>query len=156
MDIIVTTPKSQIRTAAQEAADAIEAGVGQYFRRFNRPVNISPGDRVFYVEDGYIRGFALVMDTTHETDGMNCDTSGRVWPPGFFVIMDAKTWKWITPIPMQGFQGFRYARGGLNGPDTIQIPANPKMFARVEVVGNWLDPKPATTTTAIFHKAVTP
>jgi len=37
MDIIVTTPKSQMANAAQEAADCIENGGGEYFRRADRP-----------------------------------------------------------------------------------------------------------------------
>jgi hypothetical protein len=40
------------------------------------------------------------------------------------VVSDAKSWKWIRPSAMQGFQGFRYAD------------------FEFEVIGGWLDPKP--------------
>jgi len=133
MDIIVTTPKREMENAAREAEDCKRAGGGEYFRQV--PVTLAPevlpGDRVYYVEDGYIRGFAVVKRIYATASGEACDTTGRRWPPGVYVFMDAKTWKWIRPIPMKGFQGFRYARLSL-----FRLPAP------VEIVGGWLDPKP--------------
>lgn len=136
MDIIVTTPKSQMKAAAQEAADCIAAGGGEYFRRFalrGSPSGIQIGDRIYYVEDGYIRGFADVKNFFYVGDGLQCDTTGRRWPKRFCVFMDAKTWRWIEPIPMRGFQGFRYADN---------------YFCRgdVRIVGYWRDPKPEVKT----------
>jgi len=132
VDIIVTTPKSQMDAAAQEAEDArghIEAGGRpQYFRRFPlaRHPTIGPGDRVYYVEDGYIRGFAVV--TAAGDACMNCETTGRRWGDGWYVFMDAKSWRWIDPVPMTGFQGFRYR-------DRLLRPSDGE-------VGDWRDPKP--------------
>ncbi len=132
MDIIVTTPKSQMKAAAQEAADCIAAGGGEYFRRFNsnQYPDIGVGDKVYYVEDGYIRGFAIVKRVRHR-DGIQCDTTGRQWLDGCYIFMDAKSWQWITPVPMKGFQNFRYA-------DRYSWPY-PEW-----IVGGWLDPKPET------------
>ena len=131
MDIIVTTPKREMANAAREAEDCRRAGGGEYFRRFpqNHAPHIVPGGRVFYVEDGYIRGSAEVV-RVHATNGrMPCATTGRLWPAGFYVFLDAKTWQWIRPIPMKGFRGFCY---------TI------RMFGHVKplILGGWLDPKP--------------
>lgn len=39
--------------------------------------------------------------------------------------MNASEWKWIKPIPMKGFQGWRYFDATCT-----------------EIIGNWLDPKP--------------
>ena len=127
-DIIVTTPKSEMAASAQEAKDCILAGGGEYFRRFARRPNLRLGDRIYYVEDGYIRGFALVQRVeAHEA--MNCATTGRDWAPGWYAFMPADTWKWIAPIPMKGFQGYRRA--------SFQFDRE-----EVRILGGWLDPKP--------------
>jgi len=145
MDIIVTTPKSQIANAAQEAADCIADGGGEYFRRFPFPIPyrplISPGERVFYVEDGWIRGYALVDRVSIEKFARTCHTTGRQWPPGIYVFMDATTWQWIYPLPMRGFQGFRYARQPGHNPHVLE---HRDKFAWIQVVGDWRDPKPPT------------
>lgn len=135
MDIIVTTPKTQIKAAAAEAADCIADGGGEYFRRFPKSwrINIRASDRVYYVEDGYIRGFAIVNRFQFREYPETCQTTGRVWDAGRYIYMDATTWRWIRPIPMRGFQGFRYA------PDYL-------WHLGVRVIGGWLDRKPATET----------
>jgi hypothetical protein len=163
LDIIVTTPKSQMANAAQEAADCLRDGGGEYFRRFaiGQAPNVEPGDRVYYVEDGYIRGFAVVRDTQRMEDGgMTCDTTRRSWPPGFYVFMRADSWQWIAKIPWPGFQGFRYARYRYGGQFTrewllvkdrrpIGLGDHPNAGAMLDyavcVVGNWRDPKPRVT-----------
>lgn len=143
MDIIITTPKSQMKAAAQEAADAkshIRAGARpRYFRRFPTscyPVSLTPGDRVYYVEDGYVRGFAVVVAIVMSPlSGWTCETTGKRWPPGMFVFVDAKSWKWIEPAPMRGFRGFRYLCKGEAA----------RYFGaawKVKIVGDWRDPKP--------------
>ena len=133
MDIIVTTPKREMANAAREAEACKRDGGGEYFRRF--PVDRAPqvlvGDRIYYVEDGAIRGFAPIKKIHATASGMCCDTTGRRWPPGVYLFMDATTWKWIRAIPMRGFQGFRYAASRRFVPDGI-----------VYEVGGWLDPKP--------------
>ncbi len=131
MDIIVTTPKSQMKAAAQEAADCIAAGGGEYFRRFTRAVAVIPGDRVFYVEDGYVRGFAVVSRVEVRARPVRCETTGHLWPPGTYVFMAAPSWHWIRPIPMRGFQGWR----------TV-ISTRDLWPDRVKIIGNWLAPRP--------------
>jgi hypothetical protein len=124
-NIIVTTPKTQMDIAKQEAENCINNGGGYYFRTFrNRPKELVIGSKVFYVEDGYIRGFGVVSNIVN--GNMTCDVSGKDWGEGFHAIMDAKSWAWIKPIPMKGFQGWRYFNGNY------------------EKIGNWLDPKPNT------------
>lgn len=61
MDIIVTTPKTEMVNAAREAENCIKEGGGYYFRRFNQqPCGLMPGEKVFYVEDGHITGYAII------------------------------------------------------------------------------------------------
>ena len=124
-DIIVTTPKNKMEIAEEEACQCIEAGGGFYFRTFrNAPCHLGIGSRIFYVEDGYVRGFGVVSEI--KNGDMQCGTTGYDWGDGTHAIMQADSWKWIKPIPMKGFQGWRYfkAKG-------------------IKVVGNWLDPKPS-------------
>jgi len=128
MDIIVTTPKSQIANAAKEAQNCINAGGGYYFRRFDRLPAIKNGGKVWYVEDGYIRGFAVVDHISTSMHHQVCETTGKNWPPGAYIFMKASSWKWVKPIPMKGFQGYRYA--------TEFNIYKPK------IVGGWKDPKP--------------
>ena len=124
-DIIVTTPKSAIEAAAQEAAQCIKNKGGSYFRRFQlAPKTLQKDSKIFYVEDGYIRGYAVVSEI--QQGPQLCSTTGKQWPNGTYAIMSADTWKWIKPIAMKGFQGWRYF-------DSSQV----------EVVGGWLDLKPS-------------
>lgn len=137
-DIIVTTPKDQMESAAQEAADCIAAGGGEYFRRFPAayaPSGLVRGRRVWYVEDGFLRGYAVV-DRVETRNGMDCDTTGRRWPAGVYVFMRADSWRWIEPFPMRGFRGYRYFTDGL------QYSLRP-----LQVVGDWLSPRPPTRAT---------
>lgn len=134
-DIIVTTFKHEMQNAALETADAIAAHARgertEYFRRLgtnSRPIGVLHGDRIFYVEDGYVRGYALI-DRVAGIFGRKRVrlTTNEIYPSGFYVFMKADTWKWIQPIPMRGFQGWRYSR--LNE-------------ERIVIVGGWLDPRP--------------
>lgn len=109
MDIIVTTPTKQSKIAAQEAVEAVQNS-DYYFRMFKTPPkNLLVGDKIFYVENGYIRGYAVV-DKIHKVEQQVCQTTGRAWGPGVCVYMEARSWKWIKPIAMTGFQGWRYMK----------------------------------------------
>lgn len=130
LNIIVTTPRQLMAEAAQEAEDCKRWGGGRYFRCLGPSgagCNVGPGDKMFYVEDGFIRGYAVV-DQVFFAKEMRCDTSDRRFGPGWYVFADATTWKWIVPIQFRGFQGWRY------------FPEHLKPL--VKVVGGWLDPKP--------------
>ena len=133
MDLIVTTPKPEAANSAREAANVIRDGGGTYFRFLGQrlPSNFRSGvSRLYYVQDGFIRGFAVISSIDNAQ--YLCMTTNRQWPQGYYAVMDARTWTWIKPIPMKGFQAWRYF-----------TPPNDR-FARipVEIVGNWLDPMP--------------
>ena len=139
MDIIVTTPKSEMAHAAQEAADCIAAGGGEYFRHFSDGYwgpKIRAGERVWYVEDGYVRGFCVVSRVLRRGAGEVCATTGRVWPNGLYVYMDAASWQWVKPIAMRGFQGYRYVHPRSVGEWLAA------QIHQAEVVGGWRDQRP--------------
>lgn len=119
MDIIVTSALSRMEENAKKAEKYIKEGGGVYYRRLFRPgPALLPGDRVFFVEAGYIRGFCLVEELQYP------EKSAGV----LFVKMQAHTWKWIKPLPMPGFRGWKVV--------------NEKINSMVEVVGDWESPKP--------------
>ena len=124
-NIVVTTPKSEMQNSADEAKECIKQHGGYYFRKLgkNRPVGIAGGSKIYYVEDGYVRGFGVIASVVEKS--YECEYTNRSWGEGWYAIIPACTWKWIRPIPMRGFQGFRYFND-----------------SSVEVIGEWLDPKP--------------
>jgi len=125
MNIIVTTPVNESINAKLEAEKVKQEGGGLYFRRFSTlPKHLNVGDKVFYTEAGYIRGYALVCNIVDKLAVGKCSTTGRDYPKGYYVFMDASTWKWVKPVPYKGFQGFRY------------------FDQDVEVVGGWEDDMP--------------
>lgn len=141
MDIIVTTPYSFREQVAQEATMMIKNGGGFYFRRLStQPKNLNIGDRVWYVEDEYLRGFAIVSYIEYRDTSLTCSTTGKVHENGFFLYMDATTWKWIHPIPYKGFQGWRYFLIEESENGTLFF----KSIIKLDIVGGWLDPMPKT------------
>lgn len=70
----------------------------------------------------------MVSRVCTHLEAQRCDTTGRQWSPGIYAFMDAASWRWIRPIPMRGFRGFRYLT----------------LAAVLVDTGGWLDPKPAT------------
>ena len=129
-DIVVTTPKSEMENAAEEAQRCIQCGGGFYFRRFVRKAKrLEALSKIFYVEDGYIRGFGTVTAINYH-HGMRCQTTNQKWDEGYYALMPAQTWRWVEPIRCKGFQGFKYFK---------------KLFPeikKVKIVGGWKDPKP--------------
>lgn len=130
LDLLVTTPKKEMATAAQEAEDIKANGGGTYFRylgRYRPSENVLPGCRMYYTENGFITGYAIItrFDRKHN---QRCDTTKRMWPNGWYVECNAVTWKWIEPIPYKGFQGWRY------------MPEHLK--EKVNIVGGWQDARP--------------
>lgn len=135
-DIVVTTPKSQIAHAADEAQHAKEMSrQGRrtwYFRKVGQhlPNHIDAGSRVYYVEDGHIYGFG-VANHYFWSEGIRDELTGELFGGGFYLYIWADSWQWIEPIAHKGFQGWRYA---------------PDEWRDIEIIGDWLDPKPADET----------
>lgn len=133
-DIIVTTPDSAMTEAVENTKATYTLGpTPLYFWRFpfwDAPT-VTPGNRVYFVENGHVRGFAEVESVASVDSPMRCAKSGITLQHGKYVYMRANTWRWILPIKRSEFTGFMYARKNGLTPHTI------------EVVGGWLDPKPA-------------
>lgn len=133
-DIIVTSPKNRMDEAEQEALDCIANGGGYYVRILHStPKDLRIGDRVWYTENGYLRGYAFVdsVDKWKKPgDSVRCETTGRDWPipvGGCMVFMRADTWTWVVPEVFKGFQGWRYF--------------DHREWGCIKI-GGWRDPKP--------------
>ena len=104
MDIIVTTPKSEHKTAEAEAEAVANDPNSFWFRTIRGKPNVQIGDRVYYVDNGMIRGYGVVFEI--EVGEMWDDTHERWWNG---TNLKQRIWVWLKkPIPFRGFQGFRY------------------------------------------------
>ena len=134
----MTTSLRRREEAAAEARKCIRDGGGIYFRRFQHRPRVKPGDRVYYVEAGYVRGFCDVLAVELYSHVVSRRTTGRLFECGWYLMMDAATWKWIRPIPMKGFRAYRYAKGRLARHERNRGPG----MHVVRIVGGWRDLMP--------------
>jgi hypothetical protein len=105
MDILVTTPKSEIEHSINEAK-MVEDDGGYYFRTYRFKPKVNIGDKMFFTEDGKIRGYGIIFEVS-STSGETCETTGREWKGSW--VVKYNDWHWLkTPIPFKGFQGIRY------------------------------------------------
>jgi hypothetical protein len=66
--------------------------------------------RCYMVHDGYIRGWCKLRGATWKTNGRVLDPStGGFMKAGWYIVRDPE-WHAIKPVPMQGFQGWRWLR----------------------------------------------
>jgi len=117
MDILVTTPKSAHKLAAEEAKFVGGNPDAYWFRTLRGKPNVQIGDKVYYVDNGEIRGYGIVFDI--ESGEMECEATGKIYRG---THLKQREWRWLKhPIPFRGFQGFRYVnrilelRGVLGG-----------------------------------------
>jgi len=104
MDIVVTTPKSEHETAKEEAEAVTSDPNSFWFRTIRGRPNVKVGDRVYYVDEGMIRGYGIVFDV--EVGDMWDGAHERLWKG---THLKQRKWVWLKkPVPFRGFQGFRY------------------------------------------------
>lgn len=109
MNIVVTIPKNRQAEIEEEERqlqarlDAGEEGLSYFWSLSRRPKDLREGDRVYFIWDGAMRAFHHV---TGFDEDMRCETTGRQYR-GCCVMLDPRIHE-IVPIPMKGFQGYRY------------------------------------------------
>lgn len=105
MNIIITVPKSIPWAQYEKELKAVENGDQvMNFKVPRLPKQASVGDRCYICYNGNVIGWMSIVGLV-EKDFV-CSTTGRHWK-GNFVQRSGKFNK-ITPVPMKGFQGFRY------------------------------------------------
>lgn len=106
VNIIVTTPKSE-RQTAQEEAEAVKNNPDAFwFRSFRFKPKVNVGDRVYYVDNGEIRGYGIIFDIE----------TGEMWDEISWTgtHLKQREWVWLKkPVPFSGFQGLRYVKDEL-------------------------------------------
>jgi hypothetical protein len=110
VDIIVTIPKTMLAQVEEEEKQAEAARLrGEevyYFWKLGRmPKDLNVKDRCYFVWNGAIRAYHVVVGIAKD---MTCQTTGAYYP-GLSVVLDPVIHE-VDPIPMKGFQGYRYKK----------------------------------------------
>jgi len=104
MDIVVTIPKSSSWKDYEKELDAVK----DYSQVMNFKVNnfpkTKPGNKCYLLYDGAIIGWMEIVGLSEKE--FDCTTTGNKWKGKF--IERSGPFHRIDPIPMKGFQGFRY------------------------------------------------
>lgn len=102
-DIMITIPKDIKWEQYQKELDKAKQG-----EILNYKVNHFPqtakGNKCYIVYNGNIIGYMIICGLS--TKKFKCSTTGREWS-GKFIERSGDFYE-IEPIPMKGFQGFRY------------------------------------------------
>lgn len=109
MNIVITWPKSRsLESYLIELDKADKAGEFINFRLPTKPKEHEVS-LCYIVHDGAIRGWNDVVSIDYRPEGVVRDPiTGDYWPAGFYVVRDPHWHPLKDPIPMKGFQGFRY------------------------------------------------
>lgn len=102
--IMVTLPSSVKWDEYRKELNKAEKGESLNFKVSNFPKNIKEGDRCYIVHEGQIKGWMSISGL--QEDDFECTTTGKKWK-GKFIQRSGK-FNYIDPIPMKGFQGYRY------------------------------------------------
>lgn len=102
-DIVITIPKSIKWEDYEKELKKAEQGEILNFKVKNFP-KVSTGSKCYILYDGNIIGYMFISGLSKKK--FKCSTTGKVWE-GKFIERTGKFHK-IPPIPMKGFQGFRY------------------------------------------------
>jgi hypothetical protein len=114
MDIIVTVPKKEFKNIAKEDEFINKSGpenCTQFWSIGRKPSNLKLHDRVYFVEDGWIKYWHEFLGFTKDP---HCEVTSRTWP-GLNLILKCPETILTNPIPQKGFQGFRYFQRRDNG-----------------------------------------
>jgi len=106
MNIIVTIPKSEKKNIDKEEGFAKENSgeITQFWKIGRKPQNLNVGDKVYFVEDGLITCYQIFQGFE---ENPYCEVTDRIWE-GLNLILIYPPIYLDKPIPMKGFQGFRY------------------------------------------------
>jgi hypothetical protein len=103
-DIIITIPKSINWNVYQKELDSVK----DYSQVMNFKVNSFPktqiGSKCYLLYNGNILGWMKIVGLSEKE--FECTTTGKIWNGKF--IERSGPFNKIDPIPMKGFQGFRY------------------------------------------------
>ena len=104
-DIVVTLPASIAWEEYEKELRRAANGEEMSFKVPTMP-KVSPGERCYVCHRGAVVGW-MTITGTHD-GSFTCTTTGRHWSGKF--VKRSGTFHYLSdPIPMKGFQGYRYA-----------------------------------------------
>lgn len=113
-DIIITWPKTRTLDSYLNACVGAKIRGEVINFRIANPPNFEFGahkdrdGRVYVVHDGFVRGYQELIHVAYrEANEVLDPVTGGFWPEGWYLVRNPE-WHEINPIPMKGFQGFRY------------------------------------------------
>jgi len=77
MDILVTTPKHAHQLASEEAKFVEKNPDAYWFRTLRGKPNVQVGDRVYYVDNGRIRGYGIVFAVDYGE--LQCEATRKIY-----------------------------------------------------------------------------
>lgn len=105
-DLAVTWPKgSPLSVYLERLEYAVAYGLEINFRVPSKP-RVTP-ERCYMVHDGKLRGYNLIRSIEYRGPREVEKAGGGFWPEGWYIVR-APEWHPILPVPMRGFQGYRY------------------------------------------------
>jgi hypothetical protein len=104
MDIVITIPKNIKWEEYEKELEAVKDGKEVMNFKVNAFPSTFIGNRCYVVHDGFIKGWMEIVGLSNKD--FVCSTTGTEWKGKF--IERSGPFTYIEPIPMKGFQGFRY------------------------------------------------
>jgi len=105
MDIVVTLPKQTKWEEYQKELDLVKDGSNvMNFKVINMPLKSQIGNKCWICYKDNVIGYMNIVG--FEEKDFECSVTGTKWR-GKFVVRSGEFTK-VEPIPMKGFQGFRY------------------------------------------------
>lgn len=103
-DIIITLPKSIKWEDYEKELETVKNWSEVMNFKVNNFPKTSKGCKCYLIHNGVIKGWMEIVGLTEKE--FYCSTTGKEWKGKF--IERSGPFNYIEPIPMKGFQGFRY------------------------------------------------
>lgn len=106
-DVVITLPSNLKWEEYEKELEAVKDGKQvMNFKVSNLPTNTAIGNKCYICYQGNIIGWMKITGLVKDTE-FDCTTTDKNWK-GNFIQRSGKFNKLENPIPMSGFQGFRY------------------------------------------------
>lgn len=103
-DVIITLPKNINWEDYEKELEAVKDGAEVMNFKVNALPKTAKGNKCYLVHRGVVKGWMEIVGMGYKD--FICSTNGIHWKGNF--IERSGPFNYIDPIPMQGFQGFRY------------------------------------------------
>ena len=109
-DWVVTLPQTNEWEDYAKEIEAVKDGKQVMNYRLPFKSKARPNDRCFICWRGKVRGWMRITDTRWYPGGFVCQTSGKLWPRGFYLMRSGPFYALDGP-EMKGFRGIRRIEG---------------------------------------------